>query len=197
MKNILFTLISVVVLSCSPYKKDLVSHGNKNQTIKNAIIDFSNTSRLYRKHFVFKVQLIDTLYSKKLEKIDERNYRWVDDVPYIDFFVIRIAPVTNQYTYLLSDSLGLGKSYLPSRHIEQDDKLFFWEDKSFKTTDKMVEVLKKYKMIRQSNLHATFSVDESQKAIHYYICRNNYKNFKKVTTNIGIGYYDAPKISCN
>ncbi|MBO6879594.1 hypothetical protein [Winogradskyella sp.] len=196
MKYILTLLISFLIFNCSSYKKNLIASGSENQAIRNIIIDFTNTSRLYKKYNVFEVKLIDTLYNKVLEKIDEQNYRWVDDQPNEGIIAVDISPITNEFTYLLSDSLGINNSYLPSKYIEQDGKLFFWNDKTIETSNKTVEVLKKYNLIGENYLNSTFVVDESQKGVHYFVCRNNFTKFKKKTTNIGIGYYDAPKVEC-
>jgi len=201
MHNINFTyliiLISILNLSCSSYRKNIIADGDKNQAIKNAIIDFSNTSRLYRKHKVFEVELIDTLYRKVLEKIDERNSRWINGKPYEGIIAVNISAMTNEFTYLLSDSIGVGKEYLPSRYIEQDGKLFFWKDYEYDVNEKTVEILKKYKVTRKDYLNPIFVIDESQKAVGYFICRDNFTKYKKVTTNTAIGYYDAPNVECD
>lgn len=196
MKYLLSTLISIFLLNCTSYKKSLVSNGSKNQVIENVIIDFTNTSRLYKKHDVFEIKIIDTLYKQRLEKIDERTYSWVHGEPYEAIIAIKVIPITNKFTYLLSDSLGYKKDYLPSRHKEQDDKLFIWDDNSVETNDENVDILRKYEMVKEDYTGAVFVVDESQKGVHYYMCRNDFTKYKKITTNIGIGYYDAPKVEC-
>lgn len=197
-KNQFFILLILpLVFNCSTYKKQLISNGSKNQSIENAIIDFSHKNRLYRKYMVFQVDFIDTLYRKKLEKVDGRNYRWVDDRPYEDIYAISIAPITNEYIFLLSDSLGVGKEYLPSRFLEKEGKLFFWRDEEHSANDKTVEVFRKYKLLTEDYLNDSYIVDDSQKCIDYFICRNNLTKYKKVITNKAIGYYDAPRIECD
>ncbi|OMP29724.1 hypothetical protein [Mangrovimonas sp. DI 80] len=189
-------LISNLILSCSSFRNNLIASGNQNQAIKNAIIDFSHTSKLYKEHKVFEVEYIDTLYRKVLEKIDERNSCWVNGEPYQGIIAINISAMTNEFTYLLSDSLGFKKDNLPSRYIEQDGKFFFWKDNQFKVNEKTVEVLKKYNVVREDYLNPTFVVHESQKAVDYYICRSDFTKYEKVTTSKAIGYYDAPEIDC-
>jgi hypothetical protein len=197
MKYFSFLVTLILILSCSSYKKNLVSDGTQNQAITNAIIDFSNNSRLYRKHDVFRVKLIDTLYRKVLEKTDGQNYRCVNSEPYENIIVIRIGPVTNKFTYYNSDSLKNRYNNLPSQYLEMNGNLFVWDDKTIEISEKILEIMTKYKVLEGVDSFPEFVIDDSQKAVHYYICRNNYSKFKSITTNIGIGYYDAPKVQCN
>lgn len=192
----LILLISTLILSCSSYRNNLIENGNGNQAIKNAIIDFSNTSKLYKKHKVFEVELVDTLYRKVLERIDERNSRWINGEPYEGIFAINISAITNEFTYLLSDSLGNRKDYLPSRHMEQDGKIFIWKDKNHELNENTIKVLKKYNIVREDQLSPILVIDETQKAVDYYICRFDFTKYKKVTTSAAIGYYDAPNVKC-
>lgn len=191
-RNFTYLSILVLILSCSTYKNSLVSNGNKNQAIKNIIIDFSNTSKLYKKHGVFEVEFIDTLYRKELEKIDKRNYRWVNGKPYDEIFAITISPMTNEFTYLLTDSLKI----LPSRYIEQNGKLFFWDDENYELNEETINILKKYNVAKEDYVNPIFIIDETQKAVNYFICRSDFTNYKKVTNSIAIEYFDAPEINC-
>lgn len=185
-------LICVMILSCSTYRNNLIANGDENQAIENAIIDFSNTNRLYRKHQVFQVEFIDTLYRKVHKKIDERNFQWIDGKPYEGIIAINIVPMTNEFTYLVSDSLNL-----PSRYIENKGKLFFWKDREHKVSDEIIEILNKYKVVSEEELNPIFVIHESQKAVDYYMCRKDFTKYKKVMTNIAIGYYDAPEVECD
>lgn len=196
MKYLLIFFITFLIFDCSSYPKSLIADGSENQAIKNVIIDFTNTSRLYKKNSVFKVVLIDTLYSKVLDEIDELSYQWIDDKPYGKIIAIRVAPVVNEYSYFLSDSLKIRNDFLPSRYIEQDGKLFFWKDKKFKVNDETIKILKKYKVVSECDKYPVYITDESLKAVHYYMCRKNFTKFKKITTSSGIGYYDVPIVEC-
>ena len=190
----IFTYLTVLILiiSCSTYRDSLILYGNKNQAIRNTIIDFRNSSRIYKKHKVFEVEFIDTLYRKELEKIDERNYRWINGKPYENIFAINISAMTNKLVYSISDSL----KYLPNRYIEQDGKLFFWKDDNYELDKETIEIFKKYEVVREGGLSPEFVIDETKKAVDYFICRSDFTKYKKVTTSTAIGYFDAPKVNC-
>ena len=187
-----YLIVSILILSCSTYRNSLIANGNKNQAIRNTVIDFSNSSRIYKKHRVFEVEFIDTLYRKELEKIDERNYRWINGKPYENIFAINISAMTNKLVYSISDSL----KYLPNRYIEQDGKLFFWKDDNYELDKETIEIFKKYEVVREGGLSPEFVIDETKKAVDYFICRSDFTKYKKVTTSTAIGYFDAPKVNC-
>ena len=46
---------------------------------------------------------------------------------------------------------------------------------------------------------SVFSVNfnDSDKGADYYFCKNNLSKYKRVVTNIGLGYYKPPKLKCN
>jgi hypothetical protein len=184
-------------MCCSSYKNQLLQKGGKNQAIVNAIIDFSNTSRAYKKYSVFYVSYYDTLYRKVHEKVSERNYQWIDGKPYDNIIAISIIGTEDKHQYLLTDSTGIGtKGHIPSKYIEKDTKLFIWKDIQTPLTEKTLTILKKYQLI-STDFRGTITINELKKGTDYYFCRLDLTKYKKVITNSAIGFYDAPNFECD
>jgi hypothetical protein len=190
-------LISITLMSCGSYRNQLLSSGDQNQAILNAIIDFSNTNVSYKKYSVFHVTFYDTLYRKILEKESERNFSWVNGKPYKNIIAITISGSDNKHIYQLTEKNGIGtKGFLPPKYTEKDGKLFIWYDDNIPMDEKTLSVLKKYELV-STDEPGMIRTDERKKGAHYYFCRKNLKKYKKKVTNIAIGYYDAPKIDCD
>jgi hypothetical protein len=164
--------------ACSPFKDNLIQSGDKNDAIKNAILDFSNTSRLYKKSTVFYVQVINLNKDKLGISISKSGVK-----------------------ILLTAKTKVGsKGYAPSQYIEKKGKLFFWRDDNYPLSEDALNIFTKYKITQSDEggliVFPDHEIDDSQKGVHYYFCRNNLLNYKKVTTNIGMGYYDPPRLNC-
>ena len=41
-----------------------------------------------------------------------------------------------------------------------------------------------------------FIINDAAKAAHYYFCRDNISNYKRVVTHVATGYYKPPKLKC-
>jgi len=183
MKNIYLVILSIPIFilldSCVSYKANLIQIGDKNDAIMNAIIDFSNTSSLYKRSTVF---LVNTT------NLNE------------DLFAISIG--SNNIKILLTADTKIGsKGRVPSRYFEKEGKLFIWSDENYPLKKDALAVFLKFKLIQSNEggliIFPDHVLDDSQKGVDYYFCKNNLLNYKKVTTNIGIGWYDMPKLNCS
>ena len=178
--RLLLLIISLLILlnSCSSYKENLIQIGYDKDAIMNAVLDFSNTSKLYKKGTVFKIMILN-LNEEKLA----------------------VTIIKSGVKVLLKEKTKIGsKGLAPSRYIEKEGKLFFWWDDNYALTENMLLMLSKYNISQDDDdgfrLFPDFEIDESQKGVDYYFCKSNLLKYKKVTTNRAIGYYDAPKLDC-
>lgn len=173
-------LITVtLVLSCASFKNELVKSGDRNEVIQNAILDFSKTTKLYKRDTVFSV-------SAGEDK---------------DLLIVRVGKNSTKLLLTADTKAGVKNKLLPSRFIEKEGKLFFWWDDDYPLTEEAIAVFHKYNLFQNDQggviTVPDFTTDDTQKAAHYYFCRNDLTRYKKVITNIGIGYYDPPKLECN
>ncbi len=173
--------ILLAIVSCSTPKRALTQSSSENDPIKNAIIDFSNTGKLYKKDSVFSVEMLGLSNDKNV-------------------IAVRIGK-NNRKLLLTKDAKVGSKGKLPSRYIEKDGKLFFWWDDDYILTAKALSIFNKYDLLQDDKDGAIkipdSFVDDSQKAVHYYFCKEDLSTYKKIITNKGIGYYDAPHLNCN
>lgn len=201
--NISFLLALVFLLeACASFKSKLTQRGDGTEAIKNAIIDFSNTNRLYQKDSVFSVQLDDPLHEMILEKLDNRNDRWIEGKPYEGLIAITISANYNKMPLTDTSRVGNHGVSIPTRYIEQDGKLFYWIDDDYAFTEEVLTVFNKHNLLVEKNdldgiiEMYDFSIDDNQKGVHYYFCENDLLNYKKVITEKAIGYYSVPKLDC-
>lgn len=178
--NLLF-LIGLIFLfqNCSSFKKELISKGNKDDAIKNATLDFSMTSKFYKESNVFSVTAVGMENNENL-------------------IVVRIG--RNNENFILNPGVEITSIGLPSRYIENNGKLFIWWDNTYPLTGEMISVLKKYNILQEIKDNwvnpSDFKINDSQKATHYYFCKDDLSTYKKVITKIGIGYYTPPNLNC-
>lgn len=85
--------------------------------------------------------------------------------------------------------------------IEVKNSLFIqgWKSKDF-DVQKSINLLKKYGVLLDDTDENFFSfnveVDDTRKELAVYFCKDNKSIFKKVKSNIAVGYYDIPKLKC-
>ena len=199
--NGIFLLIILLLLtSCGSFKKELVQTGSKNQAIQNAILDFSNTSRLYKQDSVFSVSFHEPLYRMVLKEKGSENVEW-------DFGKkhkrINGVSIGAYYNKMLLDTTMLGRkgAKMPTRYIEKNNKLFYWDDDDYPLTEEMIMVLKKYNLLLNNDFDGLmkfydFGTNDAQKGVHYYFCKDDLTIYRKVVTNKAIEYYDAPRLKC-
>lgn len=185
--------------SCSPFKMNLIKKGNQDEAIHNAILDFSNSSRLYKRDSVFLVSAYDKVCKMILVKLNDGNSTW--NKGEIDEGKIAVSIIASYNKFLLTEDIGIGsKGILPSRYIEQDGKLFYWWDDDYPLTEEALTVFNKYSLLQNDEdgwiKFPEITVSEAKKGVDYYFCKNNLSKYKRVITNIGIGYYDPPKLNC-
>ena len=180
-KNFFSLIVSVFLLKQLCQAQSIPMDVPPFEFIQTSIDNFSKGGRLYKKNTVFVV--------------------WVSNLPkYEKLTVIDIG--RSPTNILMTNETKIGtKGKVPSRYIEKDGKLFFWWDNSYPLTKEALEIFSKYGLLEDDQngiLKVPSSrVNDSQKGAHYYFCKQNFKKFKKVVTNIGAGYYEPPKIKCN
>lgn len=181
MSYFIYVIIIVTLISCSSWKESLVSQGNQNDAIENAIIDFVHTCSLRKQDNIFSIEVY----------IDEENLLGLSVLGGDDMKVFP-GPM---------DKIGTYSNTFPSRYIFKDNKLFYWYDPTYPITLEIVSILSKYNYIDSLNVEETlglpFFINESKKAAHYYFCKNNLRNYKKVVTNRAMDWYPRPKLDCN
>jgi len=182
MKNLIIIFILCFSISCSSWKENIQQTGDENVAIHNVITDFTHKSSLYKKNNVFYISVNEI----KSEKI-----------------IITVFPTQDKFLPEPEDTIGNNRGYLPTNFIEQGRKLFYWDDSTKVLTKEVVEILNTYNLIDSINIHGFIAVpegamfiDDRQKGVDYYICRNNLKKYKKVANSIAYGYYEAPKLNC-
>lgn len=202
MRTTLFTLLVAVMamlLSCNPVKTALKHGLVANDPMHIAMMDFVKTSKLYKKDSVFHITTYNTVWRLALKQYQDRNYKWVRDFKYDGITAVNILG-RSDIKFLLTAKTAIGsKGKLPSRFIELYGKLFYWYDDDYPLTEELLVVFKKYNLLKDEGgmlISANNPTDDAKKGVHYYFCTKDFSNYKKVTTNIALGYYDAPDLSC-
>jgi hypothetical protein len=149
--------------------------------IQFAITDFSKNSKLYKKNIIF--------YVTEREAVNNKN--------------IVIISITKNFTKLLltSQSTVGSKGKMPSRYVEKEGKLFYWWDDNYALTKEALAVFRKYNLL-QDDMGGTIQLpdnilDEKQQSAIYYFCKNNFAIYKKIVTNKGRFYDQAPEMHCD
>ena len=173
-------MILVSFIGCASFKTGLKQTGGTDEMIQNAILDFSSTTKLYKK---------GTVFSVSVHEIGDK-----------DPLVVRIGE--NGMNLLLTKEAKIGskESKLPTRFIEKEGKLFFWWDDSYPLTKEALAIYERYELLQDDEggiiTVPDFTTDDAQKAAHYYFCEKDIAQYKRVITNIGVGYYDPPNLNC-
>lgn len=193
-------MITVLSTGCATLKNDFNQSGGLNETVQNAILDFS-TTRLYKNDSVFSISYFDTLYSMSLDKTDPNNYKWVKGDVKKGIAAVGIRPNYNQLLLTADAKVGSKNSKLPTRFTISEGKLFYWWDKDYPLTERALSIYKQYDLLQDDEggliTVPDFKTNDAQNAVHYYFCEKDLTNYKKVVTSKGIGYYEPPKLTCN
>ena len=210
-QNIILAMIISLLFGCSSTRKAMIPTGEniKEIAIHNAILDFSSNTRLFRKDSIFFVSFSDTLHTFALKRVDERTRRWEVDRVYEDIVTVRISvhricvecvECTDRFLYTARTTIGSKGGTLPTRHIIKDNKLFYWWDDDYPLTKEMLAVLWKFDLLCDDTegliQMPEFTTDNRLKGAHYYFCRNDLSRFRRVITNIGLGFYRPPRLRC-
>jgi hypothetical protein len=80
--------------------------------------------------------------------------------------------------------------------VKKDGKIFYWHDDNVTLTKKTVDILSEFGLIDYSIENLNYSNDDSQKAMHYYFCKDDLSRYKRVIANKALGYYAPPNLNC-
>ena len=201
-KTIIVLSLFLLLFGCSSTKKIVMPTDENLQevAINIAIQDFSTKCNLFKKDSVFSVFFYDSVFSKptltqvdKGEYKDRRTHQWKKG-NLIDGIVSVEIGSNDDYQLYYSEQT---KSKLPTRYVIKDGKLFYWWDKNNTVTEEIIAVLWRYNILQTYSIIPDFSTDDSRKGAHYYFCKNDLSKYKRVVTNIGLGYYKPPQLKCN
>lgn len=193
-------LISILLFfpKCSSIKNSLKQNGGTNGAIANAILDFSETSPLFKKDSVF-VLSIESPFKTFLRK---KNTILRDTIIYQDIIAINILGVSKKFLSMEGvSSMAIKeinyKQKVPSHYKIVKGKLFYWYDNNSPITEDIFNILNRYNLITNNIEEAHYySVDDTKKGVDYYFCKNNILKFKKITNNIASGHYKPPRFKC-
>lgn len=197
--------VGIFIISCATYKKDLY-HGNGTleQARMNAIIDFANSSyKTPRKY-------LERRNGKKFDVFWIYEYEKTQD-SLRDIFILSIIPENQGYIDLQTkDIIGKKTDWFPTKYKEINNKLFLWHDSLVPLSREIIEVIHFYGILDSTDIKMDLGLlpedfedtrmvrtDHGLKSVDYYICKGNISKYKKVKTNIGIGYYTPPKLDCS
>ena len=217
-QKIVYLSALLLVFSCTSLKKSMITTSeNLHETaIHNAILDFSTNCNLFKKASIFSVNFNDSVFNVAiLEQVGGRNYKdgrtheWkrgslYEGIASVSILAYRICEFCgdccDKFLYTTKTTVG-SKGKLPSRYIEKDGKLFFWWDNDYPLTEEMLAILWKYNLLCDDTEgfigFPDHTTDDSQKSADYYFCKSDLSKYKRVITNVGLGYYKPPKLKCN
>lgn len=199
--SVIIVAVIFMMCSCASFKSELIPNGGKDEAIQNAITDFSSTSSIYRTNDVFVLEVYDPLFRMTLKNIDNRNDKWVKDYPIEGIIAVKVSASNNKM--LLTDSVLIGsKGKLASRFFEKDGKLFYWWDDDYPLTKEALDIFKKFDLLTDNDLDGAIEffdsgVNDAQKAVHFFFCKTDLRNYRKNTSSVAIGYYTPPELDCN
>jgi len=183
MRNIYKLLIFLLFFTgCSIYRNgEKAIKGDNNDAVIIAINDFVDQCKESKKSNLFSIYLID---------IDEE--------------IVGIIFAKSDYPYLPTSATKIGtnddKSF-PTRYIRKEGKIFFWHDPQSFITQEIVDLLNEHNLIDSINVNGFVGIpesiiDETEKGIHYYFCKKNLLNYKRIIAKNAMGWYDPPKLKC-
>src|SRR5690606_37537817 len=126
MKIRYFLSIGIIfsIISCASWKTHLKKEGDYEVAVKNAIIDYMNTSQL-NKHFNIYHIFIVSHESSLGVSINGDTSKW------------QIGNV----------QVGEKRKHFPSRFEIMDGKLFYWSDSTVAVSREMVDIMKKFDIL--------------------------------------------------
>ena len=131
---------------------------------------------------------------------------------YNEYYTLSISHQINRIPLRKEDSIGkVPKTFFPNNYLIIGDKVFLWRDDVKPLNVEILNLLEDYGLLNSINsnyeseiiLNEEYDeknliiVDDKLKGFHYYFCKNNINKYRKVKTNIAVGYYAPPKINCN
>lgn len=179
----IFLIFIFISTSCNSWKDMMISKGNQNDAIHNAIIDF--------------------LHNKKLTKDDSVYHILIKD---FNKDVLGISIVADMNKLLPNPENKIGSNHIgfPTMFIERENKLFYWYDSTHFVTQELISTLSNYHRIDSININGfvgipenSYTINESKKGMDYYFCKNNLVIYKRSLSKIGIGFYPPPNLKCH
>jgi hypothetical protein len=163
---------------CASWKDTLIANGNQNDAIKNAITDFLHHKSYIKRDSIFTV------------RIDYNNSEILE---------ISISAEKNKIAVINENEVEYSYRAFPTNFLEKDGLLFYWHDSTKLQSTELINKLTKLKLIDTAifgKYIPTRYRDDSQKAVDYFFCKSDLKNYKKVYTSIAVGWYDPPILNC-
>ena len=196
MRNIFLIIISCLLSGCKSSIVILQKETYQTEDFINvAISDFVSKCSLFKKDSVFKISVEDTLVELSFQS---EQSRWILDTVYQNILVVNVFGLINKVWYF-SDAVIGSKGKLPSRYVIVKGKLFFRQDDNYPLTEETLSVFKRYNIlteVMERGMLPDFIINDAAKAAHYYFCRDNISNYKRVVTHVATGYYKPPKLKC-
>ena len=196
--------VGIFIISCATYKKDLY-HGNGTleQARMNAIIDFAATYKTPQ-YFLKerKGKPFDVFWAVEYEKAK-------DTMP--ETYIFSLYPDRQGHISLRAkDIIGKTTDWFPTKYKEINGKLFLWHDSLVPLSREIIEVIHSYGILDSTDIKMGLGLlpdnfEDTRVAITsqrysggaaFYLCKNDVSKYKKVKTNIAIGYYTPPKLDC-
>ncbi len=175
MKSYLYFIFVIILLlpSCATWKTGISSQGDYETAIKNAVIDFSNTTSVFKQDSTFAV-----------------------DFKEFDSEIIGVSLLGTVGKFIV---VADGKtSRLPTRYLEYNGKLFYWYDEKYSLKEDVINKLDEYSLIDsvKTIAQAVFVHDDAKKGVNYYFCKKKLSSYKKIVTTKALEYCKIPKLHC-
>jgi hypothetical protein len=166
----------IIIQSCGTWRHDLIAHGDYNEAVKNAILDFSKTSSLVND--------------------DNAFFIFVEDIN-DEIVGISISGSTSKFL-VTADGKSDVNNMFPTRYLEKNSKLFYWDDSKVPLSLEILSKLDEYGQIDslESIAFATLIIDDGKEGINYYFCKNNLLKYKKMKSTKSLSIYNLPLLNC-
>lgn len=186
MKLYILSLLSILLIalgSCvtPKWKYALVSTGNIDDAIENSITDFLHSSKLIK---------TDTVFNVLIENNDS------------EVLIISIIRPSDLIRPGFKNKVGTYDNIFPTKYRIKENKLFYWNDSTQAISQHIIDALIQYEHIDFSWSELPYEVingvhDDGVEGLVYYICKNNFRNYKKTKTSNITRYYPAPTLNCD
>ncbi len=175
-----YILIILVILSssCSSWKGILIAKGSQNAAIQNAIYDFLHSGKASK----------DTVYAVYVKNTSNH------------VLGVSISADPNTLLVITEDSIDYSYRGFPTRYLEHQGKLFYWDDSTSSVTNDLIATFTRYNRVDTMVMNAFIPeriIRHGKKGFDYYFCKDNLLKYKKVHTTTGLGRYVPPKLKCN
>lgn len=179
---ILLFIISYFFVSCatSKWESNIKSIGSVDVAIENCITDFLNTSKLIKSDSIFSVSLV------------ENNQ---------DILIVGIAVPSDIIRPSYKNKVGTYNDLFPTKFLIKENILFYWNDSTVAISQEILNTLERYNHIDFSRTELQYEMitgvhDDGVKGMVYYICKDDYKNYKKTGISNIVKHYKTPSIKC-